>query len=84
MPDCQSALARPVWRFALEGAIAGHAMTDRLFFPLLALAALALIAVALVWPQGMGRPSPRPFARPATARAPTVGRTAAHVFRPGA
>ena len=40
-------------------------MTDRLFFPLLALAALVLIALALVWPQGMGRPSPGPFAKPA-------------------
>ena len=42
-------------------------MTDRLFFPLLILVALALIALALVWPQGLGRPSPRPFAKPAPA-----------------
>ena len=40
-------------------------MIDRLFFPLLALAALALITLALVWPQGMGRPSPGLFKKPA-------------------
>jgi hypothetical protein len=27
----------------------------------MALAAVALIALALVWPQGSGRPSPAPF-----------------------
>lgn len=31
-------------------------MRDRFFFPLMALIALAMVAVALVWPQGLGRP----------------------------
>ena len=39
-------------------------MSDRLFFPLLALIALALIALSLVWPQGLGAPSPAPFGHP--------------------
>ncbi len=37
-------------------------MRDRFFFPLMALIAAAMVAVALVWPQGMGTPSPQPFA----------------------
>lgn len=36
-------------------------MRDRVFFPLMALLAAAMIALALVWPQGMGAPSPAPF-----------------------
>ena len=36
-------------------------MDDRLFFPLLALLVAAMIALALVWPQGQGAPSPPPF-----------------------
>jgi hypothetical protein len=36
-------------------------MPDRLFFPLLALVVVAMIALAVVWPQGLGRPSPPPF-----------------------
>ena len=36
-------------------------MSDRLFFPLVALIALALILLSLVWPQGTGAPSPAPF-----------------------
>jgi hypothetical protein len=39
-------------------------MSDRLFFPLVALIALALIALSLVWPQGQGAPSPAPFGHP--------------------
>ncbi len=34
---------------------------DRVFYPLAALVAAALIALALVWPQGQGAPSPGPF-----------------------
>jgi len=30
-------------------------MRDRVFFPLAALLALGMIAVALIWPRGMGR-----------------------------
>jgi hypothetical protein len=40
------------------------AMRDRVFLPLVALAALALIALSLVWPQGQGAPSPPPFGHP--------------------
>jgi hypothetical protein len=36
-------------------------MPDRVFFPLAALTALLLIALAFVWPQGLGRRSPKPF-----------------------
>lgn len=34
---------------------------DRFYLPFLALAAAALIAVAMVWPQGLGDRSPGPF-----------------------
>lgn len=36
-------------------------MIDRLFFPLLAALALAMVALAAVWPQGLGDRSPPPF-----------------------
>jgi hypothetical protein len=36
-------------------------MPDRILFPLLGLIALAMIALALVWPQGLGARSPGPF-----------------------
>jgi hypothetical protein len=36
-------------------------MLDRLYLPFLGLAALAAIALALVWPQGLGARSPGPF-----------------------
>ena len=36
-------------------------MLDRFFFPLMALAAAMVIALALVWPQGIGARSPGPF-----------------------
>ncbi len=36
-------------------------MADRVLFPLLGLLALVMIALALVWPQGMGARSPGPF-----------------------
>lgn len=39
-------------------------MSDRLFFIGAALASAGLIALALVWPQGLGAPSPGRFARP--------------------
>ncbi|HEY2177181.1 MAG TPA: hypothetical protein VGH15_01240 [Caulobacteraceae bacterium] len=46
-------------------------MPGRLILPLMALAAVAMIALALVWPQGSGRRSPAPFghAPPPAARA---------------
>jgi hypothetical protein len=39
-------------------------MRDRLFFPLLGLIAAGMVALALVWPQGAGLPSPPPFGHP--------------------
>jgi hypothetical protein len=36
-------------------------MSDRLFFPLIAALALAMVALAAVWPQGLGARSPGPF-----------------------
>jgi hypothetical protein len=38
-------------------------MPDRILFPLLGLVACAMIAAALVWPQGLGARSPGPFGR---------------------
>jgi hypothetical protein len=36
-------------------------MSDRVFYPLAALVAVLLIALAAVYPQGMGARSPKPF-----------------------
>lgn len=36
-------------------------MFDRLFFPAIGLLAAGLIALAMVWPQGLGARSPGPF-----------------------
>ena len=36
-------------------------MFDRFYLPALGLAALAAVALALVWPQGLGDRSPAPF-----------------------
>jgi len=36
-------------------------MRDRIFFPLMALIAAAMIALAMMWPQGAGRPTPDLF-----------------------
>jgi len=46
-------------------------MRDRVFFPLAALAALAMIALALIWPRGMGAAYPS-FSHPLTVPAPVV------------
>ena len=51
------------WR-VMEGPSIARAMSDRLVLSLIALAALALIGLSLVWPQGLGRPSPPPFGHP--------------------
>ena len=45
-------------------------MSDRVFFSLAALVALALMALALVWPQGLGERSPGPFGQPLVQPAP--------------
>ena len=47
-------------------------MLDRLYLPLLALASVAVIALALVWPQGLGDQSPAPFGRFPVQRTPAV------------
>ena len=39
-------------------------MPDSIALPALALAAAGLVALALVWPQGEGAPSPPPFGHP--------------------
>lgn len=36
-------------------------MSDRVFFLAIALVAAATVLLALVWPQGLGAPSPPPF-----------------------
>ncbi|MFT4254252.1 MAG: hypothetical protein QM608_17430 [Caulobacter sp.] len=36
-------------------------MPDRIFMPLCALIALAMVAFSMVWPQGYGARSPGPF-----------------------
>ena len=43
-------------------------MPDRLFFPLMALIAVAMVALALVWPQGLGARSPGPLGAPTAAQ----------------
>lgn len=36
-------------------------MLDRLYMPLLAVATVLVVALAMVWPQGLGARSPGPF-----------------------
>lgn len=36
-------------------------MLNRFFFPAIALLALGMVALAMVWPQGLGDRSPAPF-----------------------
>jgi hypothetical protein len=47
-------------------------MSDRVFFPSAALAALVLIALAWVWPQGLGARSPWPFGHALVRSAPAA------------
>jgi hypothetical protein len=56
------------WRAALssgeggvKAAISARMINDRVFFSGLALLAIGLIALAMVWPQGYGARSPGPF-----------------------
>ncbi len=42
---------------------------DRVFYPLAVLVVAGLIALALVWPQGQGAPSPGPFLKPLALKA---------------
>jgi hypothetical protein len=39
-------------------------MSDAVFFVIAGLLAAGAIALALVWPQGLGAPSPAPFGHP--------------------
>ena len=47
-------------------------MLDRFYLPLLGLAAIAAVALALVWPQGLGDRSPGPFGHFPTQRTPEM------------
>ncbi|ACG79367.1 conserved hypothetical protein [Phenylobacterium zucineum HLK1] len=47
-------------------------MLDRLYLPFLALAALAAVALSLVWPQGLGDRSPEPFGHTPVQRTPEM------------
>jgi hypothetical protein len=45
-------------------------MAGRLILILMVVAAAGLIALALVWPQGLGRVSPAPFGHPMASARP--------------
>lgn len=47
-------------------------MNDRLFYPLIGVVAVLLIAFAAVWPQGMGARSPGPFGHTPEQQRPEV------------
>jgi hypothetical protein len=47
-------------------------MQDRLYLPLLGLATLAVILLAMVWPQGLGDRSPPPFGHTPVQREPAM------------
>ena len=47
-------------------------MLDRLFMPALGLATVGAIALALVWPQGLGARSPEPFGHPPVLQTPEM------------
>lgn len=47
-------------------------MLDRLYLPFLGLVALAAIALALVWPQGLGARSPGPFGHTPVQQTPAM------------
>ena len=54
-------------------------MSDAVFFVMVGLLAAGAIALAVVWPQGLGAPSPAPFGHPL---APAVVTPAAAPPRP--
>jgi hypothetical protein len=51
-------------------------MSDRALFPLMGLFAVAMIALALVWPQGQGARSPGPFGHAPTTPAAAAAKPA--------
>lgn len=59
-------------------------MSDRLFFGLSAAAAVLMIALALVWPQGLGKRSPWPFGHETAAHAAARAAAAAGRAKPPA
>lgn len=47
-------------------------MLNRLFFPALAALAVAMVALAAVWPQGLGDRSPPPFGQTPVQQTPEM------------
>jgi hypothetical protein len=47
-------------------------MLDRLYMPILGLAAALAVVLALVWPQGLGARSPAPFGHTPVQQTPAV------------
>jgi len=47
-------------------------MLDRLYLPILGLAAALVVALALAWPQGLGDRSPPPFGHEPVQRTPEM------------
>lgn len=47
-------------------------MLDRLFFPALVALAILMIALAMVWPQGLGDRSPGPFGQTPVQQTPEM------------
>ena len=47
-------------------------MLDRLYLPVLGLLAIAAVALAMVWPQGLGDRSPDPFGSTPVQRTPAM------------
>ena len=58
-------------------------MPDRLLFPLMGLAAVLMIALALVWPQGLGARSPAPFGHAMVQKNPAASTPAGSDLPPG-
>ena len=54
------ALALPQ-KYAYKGRMKFKFLDDKIFYPAAAALALLLIMLSLVWPQGLGLPSPAPF-----------------------
>ena len=54
---------------ALSPCVRERMIPDRVFYPLAILVVAGLIALALVWPQGQGAPSPGPFREPVALKA---------------
>ena len=57
-------------------------MPDRVLFPLMGLAALAMVCLALVWPQGLGARSPGPFGHTPVQQTAAVKAARAHTADP--